>query len=213
MRYSVQKDDFSNVHAATNDVWGELHWRAGFVGSGSVAQIASESGAPGIIRLTTGSTTNDSTYIQRAQYLPADVSHFTVRLRCPTSTSHVARFGLGFDPSAAAFGASGIFFQRDTVVGAPVHAITRSAATSTDVDTLVSLSTSAFLGWQFVRASASLWHAFTISTSGARTYASSHTTNIPTSVLYVAASIQTLTNAARSLDVDFIEVRSNRLAR
>lgn len=213
MRYAHHSDDFNSFSFTDPLVTSDVAWGVSMVGSGSLTAPASESNASGIIRLTTGSTSSDYVTMTRGSILPANVSHFTFRMRVSHTSNILVHCGLGYNVAAADLGDHGAYFEYAPASDATIHSVTRASAAEQDLDTNQAPSTTLFTGLRFVRVSASLWHSYTLSSGGILTYRASHTTNLPTNTLTLVTRVQTLTSAARFVELDFVECRSVRLSR
>lgn len=212
------QDDFVAplLDSANARLHSQQKWTYGNGAGAGVPSIQSSvAGAPGLLRLSTGTTINDDIRFHTASatagmFIPDDVERFKFRLSLTTSTNVRLRFGLGEDISAADFGTHGLFAQYDTSIVSNVRSISRLASASTNSPTGHVPSTSLF-SLEWVRASNSLWHVY-ITSAGVRFYAGSHTTNLPTTqAMPLGIFVQTLTGAARSVNVDLVELNSKEL--
>lgn len=217
-KYLQFHDDFVAplIDTANARVHSACKWTYGNgAGTGVPSIQSSVAGAPGILRVATSGTTNDDIRFHTASatagmFIPDDIASFKFRLSLTSSTSVRMRFGLGEDISAADFGTHGIFCQYDTSVVSNVRSISRLASTSTNNATGHTPSTNMFSA-EWVRASNALWHVY-ITSSGVRFYAGSHTANLPTTqAMPLGIYVQALSAAARSVNVDLVELNSKEL--
>lgn len=218
-KFFVLRDDFVApiVDNANARVHSARPWTLGGSGIGTVAIQSSTSGTPGILRIPTTANTNDNARMHTGSgtagiFIPDDLAVLKFRVRIPTTVASMrVRFGLGEDLSAASFGTHGLFFQYDSGVSASWQAISRLASTSTTVTTPESATANEWISGEFVRSSGALWHAY-ITNAGIRFYAGSLATNLPTTqAMPLGVYIETLTTAARNIDVDLIELSTKEL--
>jgi hypothetical protein len=215
-RFELVEDFWSASHDG-DFVDSARRWE--FLGaSGSRSTQPSESGAPGIVRLTTGAVNGNSALlfagsVSTGDSLLANLSYFSFRVRTTSTTNQVIRMGFGDDQTNAAFGANGLYFEQSTAVDSLVHRISRAASSETDTATTGGILNTSFRTFEFLRGAAAQWNAYQISSDGVRTFLGAQLTNIPSAAVSFGIRIETLTNAAKSIDIDLMSIRSVSLAR
>lgn len=210
-------EDFVSPVIDSDFVFGAHAWEFLGVG-GSRAGQASEAGAPGILRLTTGNVNGNNCIlymgsVAAGDQLLAGISYFSFRLRTSSATSQILRFGFGDDLTNGNFGSNGLYFDQDTSGDGFVHMVARNAGAESDATTAGSVLNSGFRTFEFLRGAAASWHAYQVTSGGTRNFLGSRTSNITSNAVAFGIRIETLTNAARSIDIDLIRLRSVALAR
>jgi hypothetical protein len=216
MSRAILEEDFLAPAIASPHVLSAHTWVYGGTGAGTPQAPVSTSGSPGILRLLTGTSNNDEINLSlggngAGPFLPNDVQRFKIRLSAGSLTSCRMLWGLGENIDSDTFGSDGFYFIFDTAVDATVRAVTRSAGVQTSVSTTITMSAQ-LTSYEFVRVSASLWHAFITDSGGARRYVTSHTLNLPTTqTMTMGVRLVTLTGSSRTADIDLISLQTRDL--
>jgi hypothetical protein len=211
------KEDFWSPNHDGDFVDSARRWEFLGVG-GSRSTQPSEAGAPGILRLTTGTSNGNSALlfagsISSGDSLLSNLSYFSFRVRTVSTTLQVIRMGFGDDLTDGNFGANGLYFEQDTSVTGVIHRISRAASSETNTATTGSILNSGFRTFEFLRGASARWNGYIVNGAGSRSFLGSTITNIPSAAVSFGIRIETLTNAARSLDIDLMSIRSVSLAR
>lgn len=215
---SIIEDDFlgATTDAANTKVHSRHCWDYSGVGTPvTPAPQNSSSGSPGIIRITTSGATNDTNNLALGSasddsFLAADVQRFKIRLAAVSLTSCRMLWGLGSSIGSDTFGSDSLYFIFDTAVDATVRFVSRAGGVQTSQSTGFTMSAQ-LTSYEFVRVSASIWHAFLTTNGGARSYVGAATANIPTATMGLGVRVVTLTTAARSADIDLISLQTRDL--
>lgn len=178
-------------------------WRG--VGTGSAVVVDAQTG--GIVRITTGATTNDAYYIDWQDYRSLHVDQkasIEVRLKLTQTSAQTMILGLHFD------GINRIIFLHDTTLGGNWYIFTRNVAFTRE-DSGVAADTDYHIFRIECHAHGGNHAHFYI--DGVETANSPITTNVPddaTDYLQPWLYIQTVENVAKSMDVDYVAVRQDR---
>lgn len=217
MRSTIE-DDFlgASLDAANTKVLSKHAWDFSGVGTPAVSIQNSTSGNPGIVRITTSAASSDTNNLALGSasddsFLAADVQRFKVRLAAVSLTNCRMLWGLGASIGSDTFGSDSLYFIFDTAVDATVRSVARSGGAQTSTSTGITMSAQ-LTSYEFVRVSASIWHAFLTDNAGLRRLVATHTTNIPTATMGFGVRVVTLTAATRSADIDLMTLQTRDLA-
>ena len=192
---------------AGGNVAGDLGWKI----NGTNSNIHSESGHPGISRITTTATTNNvaalSLIPSRQLFVASDTFDATFIIRLNNSTCG-SKVGFSFNTTQAEEfpSAEGIYFEK-LIADSNWFVVTRTSATQTRTDTTIAVSTN-FIKFRIRRIDASTI-GFTVN-DGTEI---EHTTNIPTGALHAQVPIETGAAAAKTIDIDFFQMAITGLTR
>jgi hypothetical protein len=222
----VIRDDFTGGHRPfgfEQGTIGETGWlddRSGDA-DGSVFGIQGEDNHPGIIRLSTGLTSQNIVCIYRGQNnsaatvtngvaTPNDIDYIEWVVRLPaTITSATFRVGLFENIITSAGGTTGLFFTLSPSTDATWHIEARNASVSTNQDTGITGVANTWYKLVMRRVSTTSFEFFINDVSGGTI-----TTNVPTTTsVQIGASVENLTAADRTFDVDFALIYGNSVGR
>lgn len=168
-------------------------------GTITITAVPQTDGHNGIVQVQTGAASGNDLVLYRPARVRFDrtvMIDFWVKLS--STTNETFRIGMMQNETQASGGTDSVCFQFDPAVSANYQSITRSASGTATVTTLGSF------------AGSSLWRKFTIwreSATSVKFYinnllASTHTTQIPTGLLFIAIYLKTNTAATRIIQVD-----------
>lgn len=216
MRSTIEDDFLGATADSANTKLHSRHcWDYSGIGTPAVPTSQnSTSGAPGIVRITTSAASSDTINLALGSasddsFLVADIQRFKIRLATVSLTNCRMLWGLGASIGSDTFGSDGLYFIFDTAVDSTVRSVSRSGGVQTAVATFA--MSAQLTSYEFVRVSASIWHAFITTTAGARSFVAAHTTNLPVATLAFGVRVVTLTAATRSADIDLITLQTRDL--
>lgn len=197
-------EEFTNGGTSFGTV-GNQGWGVG----AAVSIQAPAASHPGIVRLPTTSTINNTNWIAtggntQPQIVANEVEEYAWILRVPTVTSIIVRLGLAAD--AAASTPDGAFFDFTVASSANWRTITRQGGTATTNTSSVAVTANNWYQLRAKRLSGGNWE-FYIN----ETLVFTHSTNLPTGNVTMGGFIQTTTAAVRNLDLDYAFLRSKKL--
>lgn len=207
-------EEFIGGGNAANTGYGTLGWRVNT--AANVTAITSEAGRPGLRRVDTTATINTVTALVLGlaasvfDLLPAELFDVTWIVRPNQTTQQELRVGLNGSITGSP-ATDGIYFEHDTNSATSTTnwvCVTRAASTSTATNSTVAVTAAQWFKLRIVRADAT-----TIQFWIDGILRCTHTTNIPTAGVYVAAWIENLEAASKTVDLDFMRLRVRGLVR
>ena len=168
-------------------------------GTITITAVPQVDGHNGIIQVQTGAASGNDLVLYRPARVRFDrtvLVDFWVKLSA--TTSETFRIGMMQNETQASGGTDSVCFQFDPAISVDYQTITRSASGTATVTTLGSFGGS------------SLWRKFTIwreSSTSVKFYinnllASTHTTQIPTGLLFIAIYLKANTTGGKTIQVD-----------
>jgi hypothetical protein len=196
----------AQVAATGVGIYGDLGWSVTSSGTNTFLTSTSTIGHPGLLWPQSGTTSTNRNQIHlgaTATTLPLianQIEYFAWLIYFPNITTMQLKFGLGTDIGSATtgqLGTSGVFWSFDPAVSSTLQFITRNASTSSPRDTATVNLNSWYLCEAFF--DGTTWTP-RVNDQG---YAGL-STNVPGAVAHnMGLQIQTLTNAARSVIIDY----------
>lgn len=209
-------DEFIGTFPSTSDTdsYGQLGWHS--VSNGTSANTTGGATADhiGIWGLVTGTTSGNDVRIHLAQsatggsVMANQVEYFAFLIRIPTITTGSWKFGLGQDVSGVTqgtWGTDGVFFEFFPATVGTLQFYTRSGSVSSTPTATVTVAGNT---WYLCEA------FFDGTTWTPRVNGVNYTgiaTNVPTTAVTVGAIVETLTTAARTLELDSFNLLSREL--
>lgn len=211
-------DDFIRGGITTGTL-GELSWALSQSAAAGLTIQATVTDHPGILRNTTGATSGNNSRVHLnntatgSSVMANQVADFMWIVSVPTITSIIVKVGICQDASdgaAGTYGTNAVWFEFSSAANANWRAFTRSGSTSsTALNTTVAVTAGNWYVLRAVRNGTSNWEFFVNGVSRGTI-----ATNLPTTAVNVACTVQTATGSARSVDIDYFrmvtEVMGNR---
>lgn len=202
----------------TDDFWagsgsdgaiGSLGWRTG---AGTITPQAGTTYHPGIIALTTGSTSGDTCRIHLGRTVStaiADIGHVLAWQACVAlaqTSATIVRVGWGTDISSSTYGTDGVWWSFSSASGSTWKLNTRSGGTTSTVDSGVSGAVEYVV--LAARQTGSTWTGWVLQPDGTETVVTSGGHEPASGTLLNAGIyVETSASAAKSLGVDSWGVR------
>lgn len=200
-------DDFLPGSTETGEV-GWFGWNFTANGTASISQQAAEANRPGITRVQTGTTSGNDTRLHLGNVattgivVPTNISYIRWNVRVPTITTYSVKVGIMQDVADVTTGTSGTagaWFEHFPATNANWRCFTRQASTSsTALDTTVAAVANNWVQLEMVCLQNGNWQ-FALNEVLSGTISS----NQPTTACNIGIVVETLTGAARNIDVDF----------
>jgi hypothetical protein len=180
-------------------------------------QTAAAINHPGTINIQTSNTINSIVLMQRGMattaagvYISAtQIESLFAIVRCDAITTERIQVGLSAVPSSVAPSSAALFVY-DSSIGANWLCVCRAAGVQTLVDSGVPVVATQ---WYKLAIKQAVAGTFTFELDGVEVSGGGISTNVPTVVVNVGVTIQTLVAAVRSVFIDYFSVLSKALAR
>lgn len=207
-------DEFVSGALVTTGNISDLSWGLTAATGGTAAFQSGTAKHPGVLRLATGTTSGNNQRIHlgasatAASFVPSSFSRLRAIVAIPTITTVICKFGLGQDVSVATadqFGTAGAWFEFDPAVNANWQTNTRQASTTTSNNSSVAVTAGNWYQLEMVLLQNGNWQ-FAI--NGALAF--THSANLPTTNCMLGFLVQTVTAAARNIDIDYAAIKYNR---
>lgn len=204
-------DEFVSGALVTTGNISDLSWGLTAATGGTAAFQAGSANHPGVLRLATGTTSGNNQRIHQGASSTAAVYPFSTVARAraivaiPTITTVICKWGFGVDVSVATadqFGTAGAWFEFDPAVNANWQTNTRQASSTTSNNSDAAVTAGNWYQLEMVRLqNGNVQFAI----NGELKF--THSANLPTTNGQFGFLVQTVTTAARNLDIDYFGLK------
>lgn len=203
-KYIIYEDEFTSGLTSSGNI-GKLGW---VLGAGSVSAKAGETSHPGILTLSSGTTSGTIARLLLTtgtvlSWYPSDVSYLALIVRPVSGTTTMSvRFGLSNSVSTSGEGAQGIYWSFQATTSPNWRTITKGASGTTANTTTTAYTTGKWYLLEIKR-NGSNWEFYLNNT-----LQFIHSTNIPTVACIPFIAIETNEAVAKTMDVDYFALKS-----
>lgn len=188
---------------------GNVGWTETNSAAGTNLRVAGALNKPGVFRQVTGAVSGNNKRLHLGlnasdgTIAPGTFDRFSFLVAIPTITTVLVRLGLAQDLSAAGGGTAGAYFEFDPTLSANWRTVTRQASVSTANASAIAVTAGNWYLLDARREDSGNW-VFSINTAAAFT----HSTNQPSTACSFGTLLQTVTAAARNLDLGYAYCRA-----